>query len=193
MNLSAPRIFLALIAVGAVYLYFTDDEPAVAPNETKYQQLIAKPAITPPLNQRQYIPQDERYRQAPPSIPPTYSHGFGQQPGVGQHWDSQFPDSHFRPLDQSNSMTGGSQSGVWPSQPENRAFSYGSPSYDYPDYRYQGHQPSPNSMLERFRPWDEKRQSKRWHGNYQRMSTWPEQLAAPNRSASYLRLADQDR
>jgi len=191
MSLNIPRVLLALGAVGAVYLFFSDDEP-VAPKEVKNQQHVTKPAITRSPEPRQYLPRDGQYYSQTPAVPPTYSYGSGQRSGVGQHWDSQFPESHFRPPDQTGNETGGSQPETRQPQPNNPAYPYGPPGYDYPDYRYQNRQSSPNTRLERFRPLDEKRQSKRWQGNYQRLSTWPEQLVAPNRSASYLRLAGQD-
>lgn len=190
MSLSVPKILFTLGLVGAVFLFFSDDE-SVAPKTVKHKEHITKPTVVKSPQPQQFRPRGERY-SGTPAVTQNYFNEFAQSPGAGQHWESRFPESHFRPHDQNNNIVGGYQADTRQPQPDHPAFSYGPPSYGYPDYRNQGGQPPPNAMIERFRPLDEKRQQKRWHGNYHPMSTWPEQMVAPDRSASYLRLAVQD-
>ncbi|MCB1750325.1 MAG: hypothetical protein KDI74_01300 [Gammaproteobacteria bacterium] len=190
MDLRVTRILLALSLVTIVYLLFSDDDQVVT-ELTEHQLQTTKPAINQTTEAQQYRrPQGGQY-QGSPAVPPKYSSRFGQRPGADPDWSAQFPESHFRSPDQRGSVAGGYQPEIRQPQPNYPTFSYGPPSYDYPDYRYPGQQTLPNAMMERFRPLDEQRKTKRWHGNYQRMSTWPEQLASPDRSAYYLRLAGQ--
>lgn len=190
MNWSVPRILLALSVTGGLFLIISGEDP-VEHKETTTQERIGKPAVNQYREQWQTAPENRSYSQAP-VFPPNYSNSnrFEHSSQAGPSWDQRFPEPRFRPIDKSSDATGASPSDARQNQQENRAFSYDPPSYDYPDYRNQGQQTPPSAWSGRFRPLDEKRQSKRWHGNYRRMSTWPEQLVAPNRSASYLKLAE---
>ena len=187
MNWSVSRILLALSVIGGLYFLIAEDDP-VEHKEASNQKRLDNPAVAQHRETSQTDPQHGWFSQAP-MLPPTYSNRFEQPSQAGNTWDWGFPEPRFRPMDKNSNTTGGSPSETRQRQQDNPAFTYDPPTFNYPDYRNQGQQTPPSGWSGRFRPLDEKRQSKRWHGNYRRMSTWPEQLVAPNRSASYFKLA----
>jgi len=189
MDLSITKILLVLGAFGVLFLFVSEDE-TIAPKEEKDLQRVTRPTIDRNTEIRKYRPLSGELSR-PPVNQPAYSNRFEQSSAADRQREMLFPEARFRPLDQNSGESSGYQSGTANVQPGYPAFSYGQPGHSYPNYRYQGGQIAPNPMLERFRPLDEKRQSKRWQGNFQRMTTWPEQLAAPNRP-SILRLAGPD-
>jgi hypothetical protein len=176
MNLSTPKILLVLIVVAAGYLLYPEDETVVS-TEAKYQPNIVKPSVSQYPASQKYPPRGQRYSQTD-TFRPTYSGGFEQPPEIIKHRNPGFPEYRFRPLDEKRGAAGRYQSESQQLRPEYPTYSKDLPGNEYPNYRSQYPQDAPNPLFQQFRPLDEKRQSKRWQGNYWPKSTFPEQLAA---------------
>jgi len=189
MNLSKPKIFLILGVAAAIFWFVSDDEPVLT-EQAEAPQRNTKPVLKPDWEREQYSRQSNQYSQVPAFTPPAFNH-YGQPPAADNRWQSQYPESRFRPLDKSRDKAEGSKPDYRKYQPAPPSFSYGPDGQTYPQFHYNDGRTQADSMSGRFRPWDEKRQSRRWQGNFRRMTHWPEQLAAPLRY-SPLRLAYAD-
>ena len=189
MNLSKSKILLVLIVLGVLYVFFGGDE-SVPPTETQQRESVTRPMITVNRVPRQSNSVHNRSSERS-ALPPTFSGGFEQWQGE-RYSAPESSEFRFRPLEPNRASTGRYQSDKPRLRPQYPAYSNDLPGYDYPNYsdRYQPGPPGPAS--EQFRPLDEMQQSKRWQGNYRRMSTLPGQLALPGGSDQMRWLAGGD-
>lgn len=189
MNLSKPKVLLVLGVAAAIFWFVSDDKPPVT-EQTKVLQPDSKPVLKPQREMERFGPRSDQYSQAP-FYPPASFERYGQPPVMDSRWASQYPESRFRPLDQNRKQAEVTRPDSRQFQSTTPNFSYAPSGQEFPQYRYNDGRTQADSMSGRFRPWDEKRQSRRWQGNFQRMTYWPEQLAAPERySPLWLARAD---
>ena len=175
MNRPLVRLAMILLAVGALYYLFSDDE--VAPETRSQPALSRTDAALPKPPPPSFRPPDAG-QAAPPSLPapatanPAYSFR-GTPPG---NWDpGPSGGQAFRPLDRQRTDPQGGRPGAAP--PPWRGEAAGSPDYRQNPTRRDHNRA--NQRDRRFRPLEERELSNRWQGGYQRMATSPELLASP--------------
>lgn len=121
-----------------------------------------------------------------PSIPPGSKQPydgleFGRQgvAGYGAPTGQGSMGYQFRPLGEEEGTPKRYEPYVVRPGPD-RAYSYGAPERLQESPGMKGIVDLPDASAYRFRPRNEESQSKRWRGNYRRMSTSPAQLASPD-------------
>lgn len=168
MNL--PKYWPVAVLFGAVLFYFWIDGEEPVPDKQAQQEKIA--TKSPIAGSFPATPSQQRAGQsgyqAPAYTPGQYPSGY-TQPGQTGMFQAPYTDSYqFRNQDPIDN-TSKPYSDPYGRPQEYRDNSYAMPAPEFQGYAGPGNVPVPDrNMTYRFRPQDEKKQPKRWQGNYAR-------------------------
>ena len=164
------RFWPVAILIVAVLVYFWLDEDEPVPGKKPHQEpFVETPsqAIAPfPTPQPPLMPEDQTHYQAPAAAPGSRPFGFTYSEQNGRYQAPLSGQYRFRPEDEKEGKTRRPADFYARSRQDLR---YPTPAPGWPDIPRTGIGPAPDETTTyRFRPRDEKRQSRRWEGNYAR-------------------------
>lgn len=180
MNIHPRWLLVATLTTGLLgYMLGTDnDDPnsnRLAADSTLESNAVGE--IPPGATRRQSASQGSRNQSPGASFDPGYNTAYDRSPTDTDNYNPEIGRSDFSGRSQPLRNV------------QNRYL------FDAPDHTSRGGQrrnraSQPGANYYQFRPLEKNEQTRRWRGNYQRMSTPPAQLATPNTSGFHVTQLD---